>query len=75
MLCSELDNWFVRLPSGERERLHSSKSHHHTSNIHPPSPPTLDCYKGFIFQGCQGVVKREREVSLCSIQLLVLKSR
>lgn len=30
MLCSKLDNWFVRLPSGEG--VHSSKSHHHITN-------------------------------------------
>jgi hypothetical protein len=35
LLCSELDNWLVRLPSGARETAHSSKSHRHTPIIHP----------------------------------------
>lgn len=32
MLCSELDNWFVRPPSGERDRVHCSKSHLHITS-------------------------------------------
>ena len=44
MLCSELGNWFVRPPSGERERQYTVAKVTSTS-------PTLDCDKGLIFWG------------------------